>query len=176
MSAETSLQIPYPLSTDNVRVHTDLQALAAAVNTLLDLPDSVDANVNAQLTITATSFSALPTPLTVSFTNPSADFDLLVDVQITAWLSASSNDVRAGLSASGGVSFTPALGSGGAKANSENLYCSVGAGQCSIILPIIIPAGAAAVTFAMQGMRSVSGTQLISYPAIRVMPRRYMAP
>lgn len=177
MGAETTLGIPFPLSTDNVRVHTDLAAIAAAVNTLLDLPDSVSSFVNAQLTITSTSFAAMPTPLTVGFTNPSADFDLLVDVQIAAWLSASANDVRAGLSASGGVSFTPALGSGGAIANSENLYSSTTGNQASIILPIIIPAGAAAVTFAMQASRaSATGTQLVSYPSIRVMPRRYMAP
>lgn len=174
MSAETSLGLPYPQSTDNVRPHEDIQALAVALNTLLTLPADVTNFVNSQITITSLTFAAMPTPLTVAFTNPSADYNLVVDVQISAWMSAATNDVRAGLSASGGLTFTPTLGSGGAIANSENLYAAVAGVQCSVEIPgLIIPAGAGAVTFAMQAMRTTSGTQLVSYPAIRVKPRRY---
>lgn len=174
MTANTTMLLPYPQSTDPVKPYTDIQNLAAALDTLLNMPADVNNFINAQLTITSTSFAALPTPLTVSFTNPSSVYKLVVDVQISAWLSAATNDVRAGLAASGGVTFTPALGSGGAIANSENMYTSTAGTQCAVTIPnIIIPAGAAAVTFAMQAMRSTSGTQLVSYPAIRVIPRRY---
>jgi hypothetical protein len=177
MAAETSLGLPYPQSTDNVRPHEDIQNLAVALDTLLNLPAQVSGTVGSQITITATSFSALPSggPLNVVFTNPSADYAIEVDVFISAWLGASTNDVRAGLAASGGISFSPgSLGSGGAIQNGENMINSAGSAHFSQCIPgIIIPAAAAAVTFSLQAHRTTSGTQLVSYPVLRVVPRRY---
>ena len=175
MSAVTSMGLPYPQSTDNVRPHEDIQNLAVAVNTVLELPAQVSGNVGSQITITSTTFAAMPSALNVVFSNPSAVYALEVDVFMSAWMAASTNDVRAGLAASGGISFTPgALGSGGAVQNGENMFTSGANTHCHQCIPgIIIPAAAAAVTFSMQAMRTTSGSQLVSYPVLRVVPRRY---
>lgn len=181
MTAFTSeFSLPYPQSTDDVQLWTDFQLLAEAVETVLNLPDRVEASISAQTVITSTSFAAIPTtPVSLSITNPSSVFDLEVDLTAGAWMAASANDVRAGIAASGGMSFSPtAFGSGGGLSFGDIMIVSSSAstGQ-RISYPVTIPAGAAAVTFALQAMRSsATGTQNVNYATLRATPRRFKKP
>lgn len=180
---ETSYGLPYPASTDDPRVWEDMQALAAAINTLHDLPDDVAAFYgNVISNISATSFAALPNAVSVSITNPSADFDMLVDVTASAWMTnGTSSNVQLGVAASGGMSFAASgFGSGGAIANSDNGIVGGGATVAQQInFPVTIPAGASAVTFALQALRSGGTTSTlpsVNYPTLRVKPRRFVVP
>jgi hypothetical protein len=181
---ETSYGLPYPASTDDPRVWEDMQALAAAINTLHDLPDDVEAHISTVIAITSTTFATLPSPgpLSASITNPSADFDLLVDITFSAWMNPNgASNVQGGVAASGGVVWAAANSFGGAgpRANSDNLFNSAAGAtiqQCSGY-PVLIPAGASAVTFTMQALRgSTGGSPAFNYPTLTIKPRRFIVP
>lgn len=183
MASETDWGIPYPESTDDVILWTKLQAMAEAIDTILTIPDPVSNGANGSNTITSTSYAALPTtPISVSITNPSSVYRLLVDVRISAWMASTVTTVEltASVNGSGGMTFAAgSTGNGHAVAQSENLLTTLGstAQQYASSVPIIIPAGAAAVTLAMYAKRnSASGTQSLLQPVIRAIPMRFMLP
>lgn len=178
---DTSLGFPYPASSDDVQLWTKFQALAEAVNAFLELPDDVSASVSGNITITAASFSLLPAPgpLNIVFSNPSADYDLLVDVSIsTLMLSSTSTTVlQVSLAASGGVSFPATAGGGGPLEDSEILRTnSASFEQGQVTYPVLIPAGAAPVTFAVGAMRSAATSCTLNDPVLRIKPRRFQVP
>jgi len=179
---ETSWGIPYPASTDDVQLWTKFQALAEAVDTLLTIPDPAGQGASGSNSITLTTFSALPTtPVSCQITNPSSDFDLLVDVTISAFMTSAGTgtECQAAVSATGGLSITAgATGGSGVLSIGENLLTTLAsANQFSVTIPIVIPANAATVTFALFGRRNnTSNACLILQPAIRATPIRFMAP
>jgi hypothetical protein len=145
------------------------------------LPPPQTAFVASTIAITSGSFAALPSPgpLQLTITNPSNVFDLEIDVTHSAWISiGGATDVRGGLAATGGMSFGPvAFGSGGAVAYSDTLFSQTTATTMQRVnLSIRIPAGAAAITFAVQAMRSTSGSANYNYPTLRIQPRRFIVP
>ncbi len=180
----TPMGIPYPSSTDDVQLWTKFQAQATALETLLNLPSPVSFSTGGIGTIVsaAGAWAAVPAPggpCEVSITNPSSTYKLVVDVCAQAWLSASggTGNVQGMIVASGGLTWAGgSFGSGGAISNGENMFFSVGASgiSASSFITAEIPAGAAAVTFALHVLRSVAdGTKTVLYPAIRVIPRRF---
>ena len=182
---ETNWGIPYPASTDDVQLWTKFQALAEKVDELLSIPDPIGLGGSGSNTITLTTFSALPTtPISTSVTNPSATYDMLTLVTISAYMASTSSatECQAALSATGGLSITAGSTAGaGILALGENLLTTVGsissANHFSQTIPVTIPAGAAAVTFAMFGRRSnTSNACYILQPAIRVVPIRFLTP
>lgn len=174
----------YPASTDDVQLWTKFQALAEDIDTYVNLPARVETPVAAVIGLAgvAGTWGPLATAVTAVITNPSAVYDLHVDVQISALVLVGSGtgNVQLGIAASGGMTITPASpGGGGAIAAGENFLISatVAGSSCQIMSPITIPAGAAATTFAMWGMRTVAdGVKNISNPAIRIIPRRFNKP
>ncbi len=180
---ETGMGIWYPASTAPPRVWEDIQATAESVNTLLDLPDSVTSQVTNTITVTATALATLPSPgpLAISITNPSAEYNLEVDVQFSAWLTlaATTTSLTVGVAGSGGMTWGAAsFGAGGPVTNSDNLfYNGTVFTQQHSEYPIIIPAGAAAVTLTMQAFRSNTGAAAnCNYPILRAKPRRFLVP
>lgn len=174
----------YPASTDDVQLWTKFQALAEDIDTYVNLParqEAFLATIQA-LAGSAGAWGGLTSPLVVAITNPSAVYDLHVDVMVSALVlhSAASGNTQLGIAAAGGMTINPGSpGGGGAIAAGENflLSTSVPGGSCNLTLPITIPAGAASVTFGLWGMRTVvGGIQNISNPAIRIIPRRFNKP
>ncbi len=181
MPSTSNFEIPYPSSTDAPDIPADLQALADKVDLLLSLPDPTGQGGAGSNSITLTTYSVLPsTPISCAITNPSADFDMLCMVSISAFMAgASATEVQAALNVTGGLSIAAgSTGAPGVLATSENLLSSsAGAIQQQSVIPIVVPAGAAAVTFAMFARRNntTSAVALLS-PAIRCVPIRFMVP
>ena len=185
MGTTSNFSLPYPDSTDAPNIPADLQALADKVDLMLSLPDPIGLGGSGQNTITLTTFSALPTtPISTNMTNPSSTHDMLCLVGISAFMASTSaaTECQAALSATGGLSITAgSTGGNGILATGENLLTTVGSisssNQFSSMIPVIIPAGAAAVTFAMFARRSnTSNACYLLNPAIRVIPIRFMIP
>lgn len=115
-------------------------------------------------------------PASVSMTNPSADFDLVVNVHFGAWMSASAGDVRMGLVLSGGLTVaTPGpgvnnvIGWGLLPMTSQTTT-----DQHMGFMQVTIPAGAAAVTFKAWGLRTNgAATAQVNYPSINLVPDRF---
>lgn len=178
---ETGMGIWYPASTAPPRVWEDMQALAESVDTLLDLPDAVAGLVNNTISVTATALATLPTPLSISITNPSADYNMEVDVSFSAWLllGATTTSITVGVAGSGGMTWgASSFGAGGPIANSDNMFYN---GTVFVMqrseYPVIIPAGAAALTLTMQAFRSNTGASAnCNYPTLRAKPRRFLVP
>lgn len=179
MPLTTNFDIPYPASTAAPDIPLDMAALAAKLDTLLSVPAPVNASSSGTNTITSTSYAALPTsPASVALTNPSADFALLVEVTISGWMASNGTvELTASVNGTGGMTFAAgSTGNGHAVSQGENLLAvDTTAASHQSTLPVIIPAGAAAVTFAIHAKRaSASGSQIFNFPAIRVVPIRFM--
>lgn len=179
----TGMGLWYPASTAPPRVWEDIQALATSVDTLLDLPDAVASSVNATISVTATALATLPTPLSISITNPSAVYNMEVGVSFSAWLTVATDQATAitvGVAGSGGMTWGAAsFGAGGPIGNSDNLFFNGGPSftMQHSEYPIIIPAGAAAVTLTMQAFRSnTTRATNCNYPTLRAKPRRFLVP
>lgn len=183
MPETSNMKVPYPSSTDDPDIPADIQALAQALDTLLNVPDDVANFLNTTINIVtgANVWASLPTtPLTVTLTNPSAVFPLIVDVTLNTLMSSGTTSSQGfiGLAASGGVTIDPASpGGSGALAASENPRNQLGIyEQYFVEIPVIIPAGAAAVTFEMKAMRTTTTAFALNTPVLRAKPRRFKKP
>lgn len=182
MPDTTNFDIPYPASTDAPDVPADMQALADKVDLMLSLPDPTGQGGSGSNNITLTTYSVLPTtPVSCSMTNPSSTHDMLCMVSISAFLTSagSATELQAALNATGGVSITAgATGGSGALALGEHLLTVLtGAHQQQSWIPVVIPAGAAAVTFALYARRNnTTNACTLLQPAIRCVPFRFMIP
>lgn len=181
--ATTGMGLYYPTSADPPNGPAQMQALAASADLLFDLPDDVASFVNSTVIVTATSIATLPAPgpLAISITNPSSVYNMEVDVSFTAWctLATSATALTVGVAGSGGMTWGAAsFGAGGPIANSDNIFTNTPSfvhqrGE----YPIIIPAGASAVTLTMQAFRSNTTAQAnCNYPTLRAKPRRFIVP
>ena len=139
------------------------------------LPDIARAAGDGNNTITATTFADLPTTTAVaSITNPHTVKGLLCLVMWGAWMSATANGVRCCPRASGAATIPAGVGAGnmtmgwGMIPRGVTEYTQYqGSGT------VTLPPGA--TTFTMQGMReAATGTQQVNYPAIRIVPLRYV--
>jgi hypothetical protein len=141
------------------------------------LPDVVTAFGNGTNTITATSFTDLPTTSCVAaITNPHSTASLVCLVEFGAWMSTTANSVRCCPRVSGSTTIAAGIGAGGPLGWGEIPLAGNNANpqQCMGGATYTLPASATAATFTMQAMRdSASGTQVCNYPTIRIIPLRY---
>jgi len=180
--ATTPLGLPYPTSGDHTRLWEHLQNLADTVDALLTLPAEQAVFANGTNTITDTNSvptGVLPSnPADASMTNPHLTRSMLVMVKFSAWLVANGAGTRVGIAASGGLTFTAAIGSGGALGYSEWLYLSNQASSASFeqsaSFNVTLPANSTTV-FSFRASRDAVGTSnLCNYPILRVTPLRYL--
>jgi hypothetical protein len=143
------------------------------------IPDVVTAFGNGTNTITATTFTDLPTNTCVAaITNPHPTASLLVLVEFGCWAVASANAVRMCPRVSGSLTLAAGIGSGGngpigwgeipLTANTVNPQQVQGCANYTL------PASATPATFTMQAFRdSAAGTQNVNYPTLRIIPLYY---
>jgi hypothetical protein len=146
----------------------------------LTLPDPVAGYSGGTNTITATTFTNLPTnACSVSITNPHATADLLVAVSTGHWISlpASAAFTRACPAVSGSVTIAAGIGSVG---NGPSGWGAIpgssiqGINQCSGFALYTLPPGTA--TFTMQAYKdsAAAGTHQVNYSVIEINPIRYL--
>lgn len=178
----TALGFTYPSSSDDPDVPADIQALADSLNAFLTLPASQSVGGAGGNTITSITFAALPTtPLSLVVTNPSSVYNLEVDVTFGAWVASGNTAVQlqGGVAGSGGMTWAAdSVGAGGPVSNGQVILTqNADAHSARNGFTVIIPAGAAAVTFTLQAKRtSASGTQIFNQPFLQVQPRRLIKP
>lgn len=160
----------------------DMDMRVALLEASLILPEAVrgaGSNVN-NVTAAVNTWQTLTASVwpTMQMTNPSDTFDLVCLVQYGAWMICSSGSVRFGVLLTGGLSGGPDPGNPGPAGwgmvpleSSGTTFSS----QHHASFSIVIPAGAAPVTFTPQGQRSSSsaGTYGVNYPSIEIMPVRF---
>jgi hypothetical protein len=161
----------------------DLDTRLAIIEASQQLPASVFVAATGANPITwgaGTWQDLTASPATVEFTNPSTAFDLVLNVYFGCWASALSGaQARMGLKLTGGVSVpTPGAGLANQPAGWGLFPVTTQAtlDQHMGLMQVIIPAGAAAVTFTAQGYRSAAQTTTVDYPTIHVVPERYQLP
>jgi hypothetical protein len=141
------------------------------------LPDIVTAFGNGTNTITATTFTDLPTTSCVAvITNPHPTASLICLVKFGAWMSATANSVRCCPRVSGSTTIAAGIGAGGPLGWGEVPLAGNDANpqQCMGGATYSLPASATAATFTMQALRdSASGTQVCNYATIRIIPLYY---
>lgn len=143
-----------------------------------DLPDVVTGYANGSNTITATTFTDLPTTAcTASITNPHPTASMLVLVEFGGWVTAGSSiGTRFCPRVSGSTTIAAGIGGGGAIGWGEIPYSNSTSklglrGSFTVELPV----SANAAVFTMQAYRdSASGTQTIEYATIRLTPVRFV--
>jgi hypothetical protein len=142
------------------------------------LPDVVAEYGNGTNTITATSFSALPSfPCKSSITNPHPGASMLCIVAFGAWGLASANDVRLALRVSraeqdyinAGIGAGASVGWGEIPAEALTTTSSMFATVTVSLDPSSLP-----YAFEVQALRTTAGTQDIRYATLRIIPLRYI--
>lgn len=140
-----------------------------------DLPAVVTAFGNGFNSITATTFTDLPTTSCIAaITNPHPTATMVTLVEFGAWLNSGGIAVRCCPRVSGSVTIAAGIGVGGPVGWGE---VPVGGNnlnpmQCQGGGVYDLPSGTA--TFTMQAFRdSASGTEQINYPVIRLIPLYY---
>lgn len=176
---DTSMGITYPASTAHTRLWEHFQELASDLNGLLDLPDPVAAHGNGINTITATTYTDLPTVTCIAaITNPHATRPMLVQVNYGAWITSSTNSVRMVPRTSGSVTIAAgSIGSGGPVGYGEIIRTGTTEyQQYHAVYTVELPVSATAATFTMTALReAASGLQQVNYATIRLTPLRFVA-
>lgn len=142
-----------------------------------DLPDVVTAFGNGTNTVTATSFSVLPTTTcTAVIVNSHPSASMLTLVSYGAWMAASTaNDVRAALDFSGATVIAPGIGGGAAVGWGEIPLVSTTTASAHQGATITVELAPGTTTVKMYAYRSAaSGTHTVNYPTIRLVPLRYL--
>lgn len=139
-----------------------------------DLPDVVTAFGNGTNTVTATSFSVLPTTTcTAAITNPHPTASMLCMVSWGAWMAATAYDVRTAIDFSGAITIAAGIGGGAAIGYGEIPICSTTpSGHYNSMVTVEMAPGT--TTCKMYAMRTTSGTQTVNYPTIRLIPVRFL--
>lgn len=138
------------------------------------LPAVVTGFGNGTNTITATSFTDLPTTsCTAAITNPHSTASMICFVGFGAWMHSTASAVRCCPRVSGSTTIAAGIGAGGPlgwgevpiTGNSGNPQQMMGGATYTL------PVSATAATFTMQAYRdSASGTQVCNYATIRIVP------
>lgn len=141
------------------------------------IPDVVATFGNGANTITATTYTDLPTTSCVAaITNPHPTASLLCRVEFGAWIHATANAIRFCPRVSGSVTIAAGIGLGG-PLNYGEIPLTSNSGnpqhhEASAIYTL--PVSATPATFTLQAMRdSAAGTQTCSYPVLRITPLYY---
>ena len=154
-----------------------MSRLAGAIVSSPDvyLPAPSSAHGNGTNTVTATSWTDLPTTAcTIDVENAHPTDDMVVLVEWGGWLHATANGVRICPRVSGSVTIAAGIGSSGPigwgsvpqTSNSGNPQQKRGSAV------YVLPPGTA--TFTMQAYRdSAAGTQTANYCTLRAIPLRY---
>lgn len=142
------------------------------------LPDVVTAFGNGTNTITATSFTDLPTTSCVAqISNPHPTASLICLVEFGAWLNkATGGAIRCCPRVSGSTTIAAGIGVGGPLGWGEIPVAVNNANpqQCMGGATYTLPASATAATFTMQAMVDSAGTsQVCNYATIRIIPLYY---
>ena len=144
---------------------------ASAVD--LTLPDRVSAHANTINTITATSFTDLPSTCSVAITNPHPTAGMLVRVDYGAWVLTTTVVCRICPRISGSLTVAPGIGSNAPSGYGQLIralgdYHQFGAGYYAEL-----PPGTA--TFTITAYReSASTTVQVNYATLDVVPIRYL--
>lgn len=142
------------------------------------LPSVVTAFGNGTNTITATSFTDLPTTSCIAaITNPHPTASLICLVEFGAWMSTNGSAVRCCPRVSGSTTIAAGIGVGGPLGWGEIPLAGNSANpqQCMGGATYTLPASATAATFTMQAMRdsAAAATQVCNYATIRIIPLYY---
>lgn len=146
----------------------------------LALPAEVSTYGNGTNTISATVFAVLPTfTADVTISNPSTQYSLKVLVLFSGRLVANGAGTIASMSATGGISISAGIGTGGAVGYSELLYLpsqgNTNPFTMNSYITATIPPNVSAVTFQWQAYKDAAGTtQQITYPTTRAIPLYYL--
>jgi hypothetical protein len=141
------------------------------------MPDPVTAFGNGLNTVTATTFTDLPTTSCIAaITNPHPTLSMLTLVGFGAWMNASANAIRICPRVSGSITIAAGIGGGGPIGWGEIPETGSASNfQLSATYTVELPASATAATFTMQAHRdAAAGTQQVNYPTIRLVPLRYV--
>lgn len=146
----------------------------------LTLPDPVSGYSGGTNTVTATTFTDLPTnACSVSFTNPHATASILVSVHVGHWfnLPSSAAFTRACPRVSGSVTIAAGLGSVGNGMVGWGMVCGSniqGNAQHMGHALYTLPPGTA--TFTMQAYKdsAAAGTHQVNYSVIEITPLYYL--
>jgi hypothetical protein len=145
------------------------------------LPDNVSAASSTSgisISWTLGTWQDLPSGVNASITNPSADFELVVNVYFGCWIAAGTQG-RLGLRLSGGITLaTPNVGVANQPAGWGLFPVTTQASddQHMGFMQVVIPPGVAAVTFTAMGYRSAASAVTMSFPTIHLVPDRYQLP
>lgn len=181
MPAQTNLGIPYPVQRDSLLIAQHFANLAAAVDSLLSLPDEVSVAAGVGSISTAAGvYASLPSPVVATITNPHPTRAMLVHVHWGGWLKPDAVEGRFGIWGTGANAFTaPTSGSNGPTQYSEQLIIC-GPQTTGTYLALFteftmrVPAGGTS-TLEVVGYRSAT-TNVVgaNYPKIRITPLRYL--
>jgi hypothetical protein len=142
------------------------------------LPDVVTAFGDGTNTITATSFTDLPTTSCVAaITNPHPTASLICLVEFGAWMSRTTGGaIRCCPRVSGSTTIAAGIGAGGPLGWGEVPLCGNNANPQQMMGggTYTLPVSATAATLTMQAMVDSAGTgQVCNYPTIRIIPLYY---
>lgn len=140
----------------------------------LILPDRVSAHANGVNTITATSFTDLPTiACAVSITNPHATANMLVKVDCGAWINTSTIACRVCPRISGALTVAAGIGSNAPTGYGQLIRALGDYEQYSMGYYVELPSGTS--TFTVQAYReSASTTVQVNYATLDINPLRYI--
>lgn len=171
MPTTTNMDIPYPASTDHVRIWEHLQSLADQVDAVLSLParQTAVSDIIMQLTSGAATWAAFPTPLQVTIA-AHATLDTRWELNFFTWINCSAGEVRCSFTTSGGV--TNAAGVNGIHlSNGAYIYQGIAYLRHQMTGFLTLPAGTGNTTVAVHGYRSsTSGTQQVNYVSLSATP------
>lgn len=142
----------------------------------LILPDRVSAHANGINTISATSFTDLPTiACSVSITNPHASANMLVAVHYAAWISTTTVSVRVCPRISGAMTVAAGIGANAPsgygqmiRSNAVTAYGQYAATYYAELVP-------GTSTFTLQSHReSASTSPQVNYATLDIVPMNYV--
>lgn len=154
-----------------------ISAGAVIDGTDFTFPSVTTAYGNGTNTVTATTFTVLPTTTcTAAIINPHPSLSMLTLVTYGAWMSVTANDVRMALDISGSITVAAGISASAAVGYGEIPICSTTpSNHFSGSFTIELPVSVTAATFKVYAMRSsAAGSQVCNYPTIRLIPLRFV--
>lgn len=171
MTGNTSLGIPYPQVGDSVAAHTDMQALAEGVNSLLELPETAKGKgALGVITAAANVYQDVP-GAAVSITNPHPTRAMITDIWLMGYLRSDNAAINLAARFSGSI----ILASPGTGILPNALYMGGGAYICmSLNGQMTVPAGGTVTVTPQACRQSTAGTVwAANFVTCWLVPRRF---
>ena len=131
---------------------------------------TVSNNINE--TITATAWTGLPTPVSISLTLAAP---AIVQVSLGGWLTASAGDTRCGVALSGATVQDALTVDGAAASWGATLYKATGGSSTEQqSFTRLYQCNAGTTVFDVQAYQSGGGTHQVNNPVLQVLPVRYV--